>query len=142
MWPFTKSRKTEIEGAFGETLEIEHEITEPKEKQNMTPAVPPQFRHGDVFIVKVDKIPKDAQPRAHDPNILAYGEVTGHKHKISAGQILEKMDNGATRRFLKVPEKGGLLTHEEHGPIEIPEGDYEVRIQREYTPQAPVTVRD
>ena len=28
-----------------------------------------------------------------------------------------------------------LLTHEEHNPISIPQGDWMVRIQREYEPQ-------
>lgn len=37
--------------------------------------------------------------------------------------------------YLKVFSPTALLTHEEHNPISIPQGDWMVRIQREYEPQ-------
>ena len=42
---------------------------------------PKIYRHGDLLIRKVSFIPNDAQKIS--TNILAYGEKTGHHHKLS-----------------------------------------------------------
>ena len=40
------------------------------------------------------------------------------------------------RMFLRVLEEAGVeVTHEEHATLTIPPGDYEVKRQREYTPE-------
>lgn len=46
-----------------------------------------QYRHGDVFLNRIDAIPDGAKPVPSDNGrtILAYGEVTGHAHAFGAG---------------------------------------------------------
>jgi hypothetical protein len=78
--------------------------------------------------------------------ILAYGEVTGHAHEISAvspadlsaAQLFEEPDG---RRFLFV-ERACVLQHQEHGTIALAPGCYEVIRQREYSPRAIRNVAD
>ena len=88
-----------------------------------------QIRHGDVWIESAP-LPKAA--RAKDGTVLAYGEVTGHAHRLLMDGLLYEAEDGTT--YIRVPEQGVTLTHEEHGPVTIPAGDYLVRIQREYDP--------
>jgi len=90
-----------------------------------------QVRQGDVFIEECAVLPADAQqvePVAGRV-ILAAGEVTGHHHAMpsSDAAILAK----GAERFLKV-NRQSTLSHEEHGPIVLPGGTYEITIQREY----------
>lgn len=40
-----------------------------------------QFRHGDVFVTTINEIPAEALLMP-DKKILAFGEVTGHHHKV------------------------------------------------------------
>lgn len=89
-----------------------------------------QIRHGDVWIEAVEAWPQDVQAKAG--SVLAYGEVTGHAHRLATEGLLYEAHDGTT--YLRVPEAGTVLTHEEHGPVLLPAGDYMVRIQREYDP--------
>lgn len=64
---------------------------------------------------------------------VAEGEVTGHKHCISEGQA-ELYEKDGTL-YLSVLSAVALLTHEEHKAISIPQGNWVVRIQRQFEPQ-------
>jgi len=98
------------------------------------------YRQGDVLIRRIQSLPKQAaQPRLN--GILAYGEVTGHAHKVedlTHTEVLE-IENGL---YLRVGEEGVRVVHEEHAPITLLAGNYEVEIQREYTPEAIRNVAD
>lgn len=106
------------------------------------------IRQGDVAIIArphmQGEIPNtklvSTDPHFAGKIVLAYGEVTGHAHTIESdtAQLLENEDG---RRFLKLvaPE---VLTHDEHAPINLPEGTYEVIIQSEYSPEAIRNVAD
>ena len=98
------------------------------------------YRQGDVLIRRIQSLPtQTAQPRLN--GILAYGEVTGHAHKVedlAHAEVLE-IGNGL---YLRVGEEGVRVVHEEHGTITLPPGNYEVEIQREYTPEAIRNVAD
>jgi hypothetical protein len=112
-----------------------HEETMAKKKSEKSI----QFRQGDVFLIKVDAIPDGAKPAKKDARgvVLAEGEATGHHHRIGPKFRTAKLMQHAEGTFLRVT--GGApvdLTHEEHSPVTIPPGDYRVRIQREYTPDA------
>ena len=99
----------------------------------MSKKIRPHYRHGDIIIVAVDAIPTGAF--SVPTKILAYGEVTGHNHRLetpSAGEIVEFRGT----RYLTVTAESVRLIHEEHGPITLPCGLYEFRHQREYTPGA------
>ena len=104
------------------------------------------IRHGDVLIVPVElagKLSLDIPSSKGEPAkdlILAYGEVTGHAHRITAGvATLERFENGDAR--LSVTE-AATLSHEEHAAVVIPAGDYVIKLQREYTPEGWAYVRD
>ena len=100
------------------------------------------YRQGDVLIVPVKTVPKDARPiqREGGTIVLAHGEATGHTHAIAEPSAMFFEAAGA-HRFLSLV-KPARLQHEEHAPIYLPAGNYEVIRQREYTPEAIRNVAD
>ena len=87
------------------------------------------YRQGDVFLKKIEAIPKEATKK---PNtILARGEATGHVHEVIGDAELYGRDGTLYLRVRSSAE----LRHQEHGAIALPHGAYEVGIQREYTPE-------
>lgn len=93
---------------------------------------PVTWRQGDVFIIAVKSIP-EGHRIARRP-VLAEGEVTGHAHRLMRAESGSLFSVGGGT-YLEVFEPGATVMHEEHGPIELPSGTYEVRIQREYSPK-------
>jgi hypothetical protein len=97
------------------------------------------IRQGDVALVSVRAIPKDAieQPIKGKKLILALGEATGHHHRF---EFLDDTQNiklyvahgGA--RYLDVSAPSDLL-HEEHSTARVPAGKWLLPSQVEYTPQ-------
>lgn len=100
-----------------------------------------QALHGDVIIEKIRKLPANFNELKDEPmGTLAYGEVTGHSHKLFrlddnglevGGSFTLKMDNDV--KFLLVNEPI-VVKHQEHNPMVIPPGKYKIGIQREYDP--------
>ena len=91
------------------------------------------YRQGDVLFRRVDSIPRQGAVKREN-GVIAYGEATGHTHAVadlSAAEVLE-CGKGV---YLHVGENGVAIQHQEHGPIVLPAGDYQVTIQREYSPQ-------
>jgi hypothetical protein len=72
--------------------------------------------------------------------VVAEGELSGHAHAFARVRLFR--DKPSRRSFLLIGKAGAQLRHEEHDPIAIPEGCYELRRQREYTPRSPRLVRD
>lgn len=98
------------------------------------------YRQGDVLIARIANLPTN-KAVARSTGILAYGEVTGHSHKVedlTRAEVLE-IDTGL---FLRVGEEGVRIVHDEHTAISLPPGNYEVTIQREYTPEEIRNVAD
>ena len=87
------------------------------------------IRQGDVILLPVEQTEGQKQPHL----TLAEGEVTGHSHRISEGQAELYEQNGTL--YLRVLSETATLTHEEHKAIQLPQGSWMVRIQREYEPQ-------
>lgn len=94
--------------------------------------------HGDVVI-----IPKPLSfegMKVRKDNCLAYGEVTGHAHRLSAhgGATVAVYENeaGEVAGFEVFGGDGAYaeLSHEEHHTITMKPGTYEVRIQRTCDP--------
>ena len=108
------------------------------------------FRQGDVAIHKVEGCRLKTEelkeiPRDNGRVILAYGEVTGHAHAISADNVVMwQADDGTIFIDVKETENTSsvLLEHEEHDTITIPAGIYTVTRQREYAPDATRFVAD
>ncbi|MFI5937682.1 hypothetical protein [Actinoplanes sp. NPDC051494] len=77
-------------------------------------------------------VPRDRRGRM----VLARGEATGHAHVVGGPglTLVADRDNPALM-WIDVPSHG-RVTHEEHGPISLPAGQYRVVRQREYIPGA------
>lgn len=96
-------------------------------------------RHGDLLIQTVSELPKDVQRLRH--RTLAHGELTGHSHQIRESKLVALWQS-ASELFLEVEAPHATVVHQEHAPIELPQGIYRVWRQREYTPERIVVVRD
>jgi hypothetical protein len=101
-----------------------------------------QARQGDVLLDNVESIPSAAipVPASHRGYVLAEGEATGHAHVLCAETDTE-VTTLEEALFIRVG-KPVTVRHEEHGPILLPEGIYELAEQVEYTPQAIRRVMD
>lgn len=88
------------------------------------------IRQGDVILKAFDH---QITGRRLPHLTLAEGEVTGHSHRISNGEAELYEKNGTL--YLKVLSPTATLIHEEHQAISIPQGNWLVRIQREYEPK-------
>jgi len=112
-----------------------------------------KYQQGDVVMFQVDKETYEKNTRSNESKsmyiggtktkaILAFGEVTGHTHRVNmeemlqdAGVTLNMGYNGKAGRDVPegfiVENETVTLKHEEHNPVDIPPGYYLVRIVRE-----------
>ena len=88
------------------------------------------YRHGDVIIKKSKTIKGTKLKHLR----LAEGEVTGHCHQITKGDADLYMNEDGVM-YLRVKSEKASLYHEEHTKIDLPKGDYQITIQREYSPE-------
>jgi hypothetical protein len=97
------------------------------------------YRHGDLLVQTAESLPPDVRQLHH--LVLAQGELTGHSHRIAErdSAVLYESPSGL---FLSVTADKATMIHQEHGPIELDRGYYQVWRQREYTPAEIRTVRD
>lgn len=94
----------------------------------------PFWRQGDIFFVKVAQDLNLDQASPLKNGLIARGETTGHAHRVAAaslraGAVLYAL---GPDMYLRAPEAGATIVHEEHGPIELPSGDYAVVQQQEF----------
>ena len=95
-----------------------------------------QARQGDIFFRQVEN------PRGNkklETPVLAYGEVTGHSHKIMTPALAEMEsfvdENGDI--YMMSPNQQIVIGHDEHNNITLPAGQWFcVTRQREYDPLA------
>ncbi len=109
------------------------------------------YRQGDVLIEQISSLPNNLVKNKRDNNrvILAYGEVTNHSHAIFDEEVNhffspnEKTEPGLVGiTYLEVRAALVALKHEEHSTIELPNGNYRVIRQCEYSPTAIRSVAD
>ena len=88
-----------------------------------------QIRQGDILLCPIDKFPTGLKTK---DKILAYGEATGHHHRFEENDesVIVKISDSGTQ-YIQVL-KPSELKHEEHGNIQVDEGKYVLRRQREY----------
>jgi len=93
-------------------------------------------RQGDVYIEQVNESSSTEELSKVDEQILAYGEVTGHKHvlKPDTAETLIKSAFKDGIRYVEVSGGTATIVHEEHAPITLPPGLFEIKIQQEYDP--------
>jgi hypothetical protein len=114
-----------------------HEIDGAVEVQFDQEETQMQFRQGDVLFVPIGSIPQDAKKR--DPHkttsaVLVEGEATGHHHSVATLEETEVLECGEGL-YLRVSGDSVSIVHQEHAPITLPTGNFEVRRQREYQPE-------
>lgn len=98
-----------------------------------------QYRQGDVLLISCDALPTSARAIAPlgERVILAHGEVTGHAHTMNADRVRYFREDGSGNGFIQVHGRASVdLLHQEHAPVSVEPGLYEVRRQREYRPHA------
>jgi hypothetical protein len=99
------------------------------------------IRQGDVVLSRVD-VDRVGDLEREPTTVIVEGEVTGHAHRVADGVIVR----AGGRRFVAAGRADGTparVLHEEHAPVEVPAGLWEVWRQREYEPRRePRTVRD
>ena len=96
-----------------------------------------QARQGDIFFKSVKSTPENL--KKHQSNILAYGEVTGHSHKIISPLVSEMEsyvdENGDIYVLSALQEI--RIGHDEHHEIVLPKNEWIcISRQREYDPLA------
>ena len=92
------------------------------------------FQQGDVTIKPVESIPEGAEPVK--TRVLREGEATGHAH-VATGEGVQLFLLGETL-YMRVAAETEVV-HEEHNPIKVPAGLYEIGAVREYDHFAEVT---
>jgi len=60
---------------------------------------------------------------------LAEGEATGHAHRVTDG--VAALYEFEDKKYLQIQSELAMLTHEEHKALQIPEGNYEIKIQKD-----------
>jgi len=88
------------------------------------------YQQGDVLFIPRNDIPKDVVVKTD--KIVAEGEATGHMHEVIDDDATVFVDKDGSI-FLSAP-KGASVTHQEHHQINIPAGEYDIKIVREYDP--------
>ena len=94
----------------------------------------PFWRQGDIFFVRLDREPNLEGARPVKTGVIAQGETTGHMHRVSKSSLAEGaalMTLGRSM-YLKSPEAGATIVHEEHGPVVLPKGLFAVVNQQEF----------
>lgn len=100
-------------------------------------------RQGDLLFIRVAPSAR-ARPNP-DGRVLARGEATGHSHAV-AERDLDNCDvflDAVGRLVVSVKAKRCVsVEHQEHGPVELEAGTWEVRRQREYTSSGWLRIAD
>jgi hypothetical protein len=94
----------------------------------------PFWRQGDIYFVKLDEEIDSEQAAPVKNGIIAKGETTGHAHRVSPSSMAQGAVLSLIGRsmFLRSPEAGTTIVHDEHGPINLPAGAYAVVLQQEF----------
>lgn len=113
------------------------------------------LRQGDLLLVRVDVAPIGfVRKPAPVGATIGYGEVSGHHHTIMDVEWLVAPDTSkedlhqfalGNRQELPVfvvADAPTTLAHQEHAPIALDAGVWQVIRQCEYTPGAIMSVRD
>jgi len=94
----------------------------------------PFWRQGDIYFVKLEEEAGSAGCRPVKNGIIAKGETTGHAHRLAPSS----MASGAVlylagrSMFLRSPQAGATIVHDEHHAINLPPGSYAVVPQQEF----------
>ena len=95
---------------------------------------PLQYRQGDIWFEQIsDFASRTNGLKRYESPILAYGEVTGHCHKISTSMDGVQMFVDKDGDIFIQTKADVSIGHDEHGAITLPgPGEYCISRQREY----------
>jgi hypothetical protein len=99
------------------------------------------FRHGELGFLKISSLPKGLKETK--TNILMSGSH-GNSHTFYNGKLYMKKENDFVFGYFR--SKNTNLLHPEHSPkigdAKLPDGNYQLIKQQEFTPQGLVPVVD
>lgn len=90
------------------------------------------YRQGDVGFRAIEVLPEGLND--YTSPVLVEGEVTGHAHRIETMDTVRILIAASMLMYLQVVRPTRIV-HEEHGPITLPPGNYQIIRQREYSPE-------
>lgn len=103
---------------------------------------------GDCLFIRRKQLPGDVQEQKRNgPVVVAHSE-TGHHHVIDdpAVRIFERIERDPLVCYLSIDGPHADVVHrrawDTHAPIRLPRGIWEVRRQREHTPEGWRRVED
>ena len=87
-------------------------------------------QQGDVLFKKISKV---KGKKKNGEYVLAVGEATGHSHQVAieGRKDVEIYERDGTL-YLRIIGEEATIVHEEHLPLTLTRGDYEVGRVREY----------
>lgn len=100
---------------------------------------------GDLLIRRVESIPADAKREERKGRLILAHSETGHHHAIDAADVVRFVPNDPLICFLQVASEADVVHHrnfDTHATLRLPPGNYEVRRQKEYTPEGYRRVED
>lgn len=110
-------------------------IDGPKKKQSTKKRIinlpshpgPKIYRQGDILFKKIQNLPNQLKEKLD--KVVAEGEETGHAHVLVNGAVFELLN---TDNLYIKSDQNTRIVHEEHLPIKLESGNYQVIRQREY----------
>lgn len=101
---------------------------------NTTETTRPFWRQGDIYFVKLDQGPDLEDAKPVKTGVIARGEQTGHMHRVSSSSLADGalLTMLGPSMYLRSPETGAEIVHDEHGALELPAGIYAVVNQQEF----------
>jgi len=127
----TKIKSTEEPFKFISQEKQGNDYANSNEKRIVENKLKPEFkmyRQGDILYKKISTLPTDLKLQAD--NVVAGGEGATHTHMLVDGELFQ-LENSDTKLYIRTHENTRLI-HEEHLPIRLESGIYEVIRQREY----------
>lgn len=99
------------------------------------------YRQGEILFFKVKKkpnLPTYLKAHVKKDGVIREGEKEGHEHKVADTKTAQLTMFGddpkeATTGVLDVLKKSARIEHPEHKPIDLPKGEYVVKVQKEAT---------
>ncbi len=101
---------------------------------NTTETTRPFWRQGDIYFVKLEQSPDLENAKPVKTGVIARGEQTGHMHRVSNSSLVDGavLTMLGPSMYLRSPEAGATIVHDEHGPLQLPAGLYAVVNQQEF----------
>ena len=85
-----------------------------------------QYRQGDLYFISCGIIPVKA--KEVKTGVILHSDTTTHEHKLIGGKLYKLNDT----QYARV-SKSAKVTHDEHKPIALGKGVWEIRRQKEYS---------